>query len=152
MRMFVFRRLTVLSIVVTFLLRVLFSQRVGTGCHSPCGEWTPALTRLADDLAAPLALDLGQGANHVELITHRNFLALGEVDEESVVRSAVGIFHLDEVVDVVLGGLLLGQADHRDGDWHVQGDVLALLDLDLGGGGGGRGLETDLHWKILSAP
>ena len=143
------------------LLIISSDLSVGDGCsHNEwerdatplLGEWTPALTRLADDLAAPLALDLGQGANHVELITHRNFLALGEVDEESVVSSAVGIFHLDEVVDVVLGGLLLGQADHRDGDWHVQGDVLALLDLDLGGGGGGRGLETDLHWKILSAP
>lgn len=126
---------------------------MGTGCHSPCGEWTPALTRLADDLAAPLALDLGQGANDVHLVTDRNFLALGEVDEHPVVGSAIGILDLNEVVGVAqLDGLLLGQADHRDGNRSGQGDVLALLDLDLGGGGGGRGLETDLHWKILSAP
>lgn len=101
-----------------------------------------------DDLARPLALDLGQGAHNVHLVTDRNVLALGEVDEHPVVGATICILNFNEVVDVAqLDGLLLAQTDHRDGNRSRQGDVLALLDLDLGGGGGGRGLEADLHGR-----
>ena len=100
-----------------------------------------------DDLARPLALDLGQGAHNIHLFAHLDALASREVDEHPVMGATVCVLDLEDVVGVALLGHFLGHADHRDGDHHGQGDVLALLDLDLGGGGGGRGLEADLHGR-----